>query len=107
MALEAIELDKPEELRRIILPPAILVGASGRSIELTLDEYKQAKTDLKNHLLWMAELSAEPTSLQEPGRIEGLDNAICKKCPFYRGDVKLCGPKHLSIPSIKISSDQQ
>jgi hypothetical protein len=107
MALEAIELDKPKELRRIILPPAILVGASGRSIELTLDEYKQAKTDLKNHLLWMAELSAEPTSLQEPGRIEGLDNAICKKCPFYRGDIKLCGPKHLSIPSIKISSDQQ
>ena len=32
MALEAIELDKPKGLRRIILPPAILVGASGRSI---------------------------------------------------------------------------
>ena len=107
MALEAIELDKSEELRRIILPPAILVGASGRSIELTLDEYKQAKTDLENHLLWMAELSAEANSLQEPDRLEGLDNATCKQCPFYRGDIKLCGPKHLSIPLIKSSSDQQ
>ena len=62
---------------------------------------------MPSDLAWMAELSAEANSLQEPDRLEGLDNATCKQCPFYRGDIKLCGPKHLSIPLIKSFSDQQ
>jgi ATP-dependent exoDNAse (exonuclease V) beta subunit len=93
MALEAIELDKPIDKRRKILPPSILIGASGRSVELTEQEYVQSKKDLQNHLNWIAELAAEPKSLSEPERLEGAENATCMKCPFYRGDIKLCGPK--------------
>ena len=93
MALEAVELDKPVEERRKILPPSILIGASGRNVELTEEQYEQSKKDLQNHLNWIAELAAEPKSLQEPERLEGENNATCMKCPFYRGDIKLCGPK--------------
>ena len=107
MALEAVESDKPENLRRQILPPAILVGASGRSIELTAEEYSDAKADLESHLRWMSELFAEDNTLEEPDRLEGFDNPTCKKCPFFIGDVKLCGPKHISIPAIRNTSDQQ
>jgi hypothetical protein len=47
MALEAIELDKPIDTRRKILPPSILIGASGRSVELTEQEYVQSKKSSK------------------------------------------------------------
>ena len=93
MALEAIESDKPVDERRKILPPSILIGASGRSVELTEKQYEDAKNDLQNHLNWIAELAAEPESVMEPERLEGEENSTCMKCPFYRGDIKLCGPK--------------
>tara|TARA_B100001564_G_scaffold309186_1_gene280111 strand:+ start:42 stop:5015 length:4974 start_codon:yes stop_codon:yes gene_type:complete len=93
MALEAIESDKPVEERRKILPPSILIGASGRSVELTEKQYLDAKNDLQNHLDWIAQLAAEPESVPEPERLQGADEISCMKCPFNRGDIKLCGPK--------------
>ena len=94
MALEAIESDKPVDERRKILPPSILIGASGRNVELTERQYEDSKKDLQNHLNWIAELAAEPESVMEPEKLEGAQNPICMKCPFYKGDIKLCGPKH-------------
>lgn len=93
MALEAVELDKPADERRKILPPSILIGASGRNVELTEEQYEQSKKDLQNHFNWIAELAAEPKLVKEPERLEGENNTTCMKCPFYRGDIKLCGPK--------------
>ena len=93
MALEAIESDKPEKERRKILPPSILIGASGRSVELTEKQYEDSKKDLQNHLNWIAELAAEPESVLEPERLEGIQNTTCLNCSFFRGDIKLCGPK--------------
>ena len=94
MALEAIESDKPVDERRKILPPSILIGASGRNVELTEKQYEDSKKDLQNHLNWIAELAAESESVMEPEKLEGAQNPICMKCPFYKGDIKLCGPKH-------------
>ena len=96
MALEAIESDKPQKERRKVLPPSILIGASGRSVELTEKQYETSKQDLQNHLNWIAELAAEPESVVEPERLVGAENSTCMKCPFYRGDIKLCGPQEES-----------
>ena len=96
MALEAIESDKPQKERRKVLPPSILIGASGRNVELTEKQYETSKQDLQNHLNWIAELAAEPESVVEPERLVGAENSTCMKCPFYRGDIKLCGPQEES-----------
>ena len=42
--LESSEMLKPEDERRIVLPPAISVGASGKMIRLTDADYEQAKS---------------------------------------------------------------
>jgi hypothetical protein len=49
LALEQSEMMKPEHLRRKILPPAILVAASGRLFRMDLSMYEKALQDL--HLL--------------------------------------------------------
>ena len=68
-ALEAIENEKPIAERRTILPPAILVAASGRTIEMTQGEYEQCKTELTEQLTWIAELTAQPSDLTDPSRM--------------------------------------
>jgi len=83
LALEAIEADKPEQERRTILPPAILIGASGRSVELTQSEYQEAKHNLQTHLNWIANLAAEPKIIEEPERCKDIDGKSCTKCDFY------------------------
>ena len=90
MALEAIEQRKPDHLQRVVLPPSLLLGANGRVIQLTGDEYKQAKTALRNHLKWRSAVHLNP-HLEEPARLpEG--STTCGLCPFYRGDIRRCGP---------------
>ena len=44
MVLEAMELEKPTGEQRQVLPPAILVAASGKSIEMTVEDYELCKT---------------------------------------------------------------
>ena len=89
--LEGSEMLKPEDERRTVLPPAISVGASGKMIRLTDADYEQAKSDLYSLLEYMAALSATPRLIEEPERIT--DSDVCKKCPFFSGEIKLCGPK--------------
>ena len=90
MALEAIESRKPNHLRRRILPPAILVGASGRMIELTSEQYAQAKNELSQHLEWRTKVNAAPGIFEIPERLESGEE--CETCPFFRGHVRRCGP---------------
>ncbi|MCH1461314.1 MAG: PD-(D/E)XK nuclease family protein, partial [Candidatus Poseidonia sp.] len=91
MALEAIEQRKPEEHRRMILPPAILIGANGRMVQLTTEEFETSRTQLLEHLFWRSTLHLRPET-EEPPRLSA-GSAICEQCPFYRGDVRRCGPE--------------
>ena len=97
MALEVLEQQKPAGMQRRILAPALLIGASGRMVQLTEKDYKNAKKTLAGHLEWMAQLSASPESLVEPPRLPVESSHICKQCPFSRGDVRLCGPQGTSL----------
>ena len=76
-ALEAIESAKPASKRRIILPPAILIAASGRTIEMSEQDYKLAKEDLTNQLIWIGELVAKPTSKEQPNRMTMEHALVC------------------------------
>ncbi len=80
LALEAIESDKKEDERRKILPPAILIGASGRCVELTEKEFENLKLELLSHLQWVATLCSEPTLVEEPRRCLAINGKACYKC---------------------------
>ena len=91
MALEAIEARKPEAERRRILPPALLLGANGRMVELSQGAFEQAKVDLMAHLDWRASVHLE-AQYEEPGRLSPGSSA-CQQCSFYRGDLRRCAPE--------------
>jgi hypothetical protein len=90
VALEAVELLKPEEERRQILPPALLLGANGRIVQMTREEFEQAKSDLNAHLHWRTMMHLTD-GVDEPKRLESGSSA-CEGCPYYKGDVRRCGP---------------
>ena len=77
LALEENEMMKPQETRRKILPPAILVAASGRMVRISDDDYQQAKSDLIDLVSWMGHISAAGES-HEPPECSDPDN--CKAC---------------------------
>ena len=89
LALEAIESDKPEPERREILPPAILIAASGRCVELTKEEFEIAKRDLLLHLEWIAKLSAEPSMVEEPKSCLSIDGKRCFSCESIDSIIKI------------------
>ena len=80
LALEAIESDKKEHERREILPPAILIGASGRCVELTQEEFETLKVELYSHLQWVATLCSEPRLVDEPKSCLEINGKVCVKC---------------------------
>ena len=90
LALEAMEERKPEGQRRTVLPPALLVAANGRLVQLSIEDFTAAKEDLKAHLKWRTAVHLNP-SLAEPERLPAGAKA-CQTCPFFRGDVRRCGP---------------
>ena len=92
MALQAVEATKPSDQQRRILPPALLVGASGRMLQLTVEEFEESQQALNEHLQWIGHLAAAPQSLEEPNRLSSDASEPCQTCPFYRGDVRLCAP---------------
>ena len=91
-ALEAMESAKPVSGRREILAPALLIGASGRMVRLTDEDYQTAREELKDHLDWMAQLSVTNSESDEPDKLEVGDIKICKQCPYHNGKIRLCGP---------------
>ena len=91
MALEAMEAAKPVEERRRVLPPALLVGANGRVIQLTQSSFERAKAVLRDHLKWRTAVHLNP-DLEEPPRLKA-GAKTCGMCPFYRGDLRRCGPE--------------
>jgi len=105
MALEVLEQQKPANERRRVLPPALLIGASGRMVQLTQSEYESASRTLAQHLEWMAQLSATPEALNEPPRLPEDSSHICSQCPFARGQIKLCGPEGSALGPVGDDDD--
>ena len=103
VALEAIEGRKPPAERRTILPPALLLGANGRIVQLSTTAFKEAKDDLKTHLDWRAtvHLSADTN---EPER-QPAGSTLCGDCPFYRGDLRRCGPEDEPLGFVSLLDD--
>ncbi len=76
-ALEAIENEKPIEERRTVLPPAILIAASGRTVEMSPEQYEQTKGKLADQLSWIGQLAANPQSIDEPDRMTMQHAMVC------------------------------
>ena len=100
MALEAMENKKPAAQRRRVLPPALLLGANGRIVQLSDQQFESAKNDLLEHLQWRSAVHLNP-SLPEPPRLAA-GSELCRTCPFYRGDLRRCAPEGepLGFPSL-------
>ena len=91
VALEAIEARKPVSERRRNLPPALLLGANGRVVELSEGAFDNAKADLMAHLDWRASVHLEAHH-DEPVRLPP-GSLACEQCAFYRGDLRRCAPE--------------
>jgi hypothetical protein len=102
LALEVIEQQKPESERRRVLPPSLLIGASGRIVQLSAEEFVEAKITLSEHLNWMAQLTATPDVLEEPARLPVESAHICSQCPFSRGEIRLCGPEGVKLGPVRL-----
>ncbi|MGB2362831.1 MAG: hypothetical protein ACPH93_04765, partial [Candidatus Poseidoniaceae archaeon] len=92
MALEAQENGREEGQRRHVLPPALLLAASGRIVEMTAEEYASHRIEAERLMRWKAHLSVDPESIPEPSRLAPSEAEPCRKCPFHRGGIRLCGP---------------
>ena len=92
MALEAQENVREEGQRRHVLPPALLLAASGRIVEMTAEEYASHRIEAERLMRWKAHLSVDPESIPEPSRLAPSEAEPCRKCPFHRGGIRLCGP---------------
>ncbi len=91
LALEAIEARKPTHQQRRILPPALLLGANGRMVQLSEKAFEQAKADLESHLTWRATVHLNPELEAPPPRASG--PGTCQTCPYYMGDLRRCAPQ--------------
>ena len=90
MALEAQEEGRPEAQRRTVLPPALLVAASGRMVEMTADEYDAYRAEAQHIMRWKAQLSADAAAVPATpcgGCCRTVQEAL------YRGGIRLCGPE--------------
>jgi len=103
LALQAIEDRKPEDERRTVLPPALLLGANGRLIQLTQSEYDDAIDDLRAHLMWRSAVHLNPL-MEEPERLPS-GSASCRTCPFFRGDLRRCAPQGEPLGFVKHLDD--
>jgi hypothetical protein len=103
LALEAIELRKPTHQQRQILPPALLLGANGRMIQLSEGAFKQAKDDLEAHLAWRASVHLNPDLEAPPQRIS--DPGTCQSCPYFMGDLRRCAPLGEPVGFLNPSDD--
>ena len=98
---------KSAQERREVRPPALLIASTGRLVQMPEKMYEEAEKELLNLLEWMAHLAADPIGVDEPKRlpIESIDT--CKKCPFFKGDVRMCAPQGIQLGVASNSSSQE
>jgi hypothetical protein len=94
-ALQSIEnARKAANLRcRAVLPPAILVGVTGRMVEYPEEMLNQALQELEELLVRTAGMAlASDAPLSDFDRLPVESAHICENCPFHRGALPICGP---------------
>ena len=78
---------------REVLPPAILIGVTGRMVEYPMDSLNEALGELDELLARTARIAmATNMPLSEFARLSGESSSGCKECPFHRGQLPICGP---------------
>ena len=79
---------------RDVLPPVILVGATGRMITWTDAEWEEVASEFSDHLEMLARVSVTD-HLQEANfpRLPEEQQETCHRCPFFLGDVRICAPE--------------
>jgi hypothetical protein len=78
---------------RIVLPPAILVGVTGRMVEYPREMLDRASQELEELLVRTADMALSPDSpLSDFDRLPPEAAHICETCPFHRGALPICGP---------------
>ena len=92
-ALTMMENSRPEEERRIVERPAILVGVTGRLIIYPEEMFESAQAELNEILATAARINfSTELPLAEFQRRPAEEASICYTCPFNRGDIPICGP---------------
>ena len=94
-ALEATERSK-ENLglpSRKVLPPAILIGVTGRIVEFPREILEKSLVELDELLERSAIMATkEELPISDFPRLGQKESAICRSCPFNRGAMPFCGP---------------
>ena len=88
---------KPTHQRREIRPPALLIATTGRYVQMPQKMFDDAEKELMGLLGWMANLAANPNGMREPKRLPMESIDVCKKCPFFKGDVRMCAPEGMEL----------
>lgn len=79
---------------RKVLPPAILVGVTGRIVEYPIELLDQSLEELEDILIRTARMAlSTETPLSDYDRLPIESAHICEKCPFHRGLIPICGPQ--------------
>ncbi len=100
LVLYARALQRLEDARRdaglkwrTVLPPAVLIGVSGRLIQMTEEQRETAESDLDDLLKRIAEIEASdhdnPSNFP---RLPAEQAATCRRCPYHIGALPICGP---------------
>ena len=88
---------KPTHQRREIRPPALLIATTGRYVQMPQKMFEDAEKELIGLLGWVANLAANPNGMGEPKRLPMESIDVCKKCPFFKGDVRMCAPEGMEL----------
>jgi hypothetical protein len=94
-ALKSIEDARKEAglSYRTVLPPAILVGVTGRMVEYPVEMLDLALQELDELLVRTAKMTlSTDTPLSDFDRLPAESAHICENCPFHRGALPICGP---------------
>jgi len=96
--LALVDIEKARDTanipRREVLPPAILVGVTGRMVEYAEDSLKEALVELEELLARTARIAMSTNvPLSEFPRLSGESSSICEECPFHKGQLPICGPQ--------------
>jgi len=91
--------------RRKILPPSLYVAASGRLISWNESNQNNKQQSLTKLLKWITKSSMNKIDIRDIQRQSVEKVAICNNCPYYSGEIKLCGPLESQIGLISNTSD--
>ena len=92
-ALEMMEATRPEDQRRRVERPAILVGVTGRLVIYPAEMFEQAQARIDDILATAARMElATELPLADFQRLPQSEAHVCAMCPFSMGDLPICGP---------------